>query len=147
MAVGRTCATPSFCDHRAMHSTQFTTNETLLVACLCADWCGTCREYRPLFNALQREFPQTRFVWIDVEDDADLVDPIEVDDFPTLLIAAHGEPLFFGPVMPHQETLRRLIQTHREPGKPSLAQAPDVRELIRNILKSPDPGMGDLSIQ
>ena len=85
-----------------------------LVACLCADWCGACREYKPLFDALARKFPNVRFLWVDVEDEADLIDPIEVENFPTVLIAKDLEsdksPLFFGTVLPHIETLERLIQ-------------------------------------
>ena len=50
----------------------------LLVVCLCAQWCGTCTEYQPLFTALQSEFAGAKFVWVDVEDQSDLVDPIEV---------------------------------------------------------------------
>jgi thiol-disulfide isomerase/thioredoxin len=87
--------------------------EPLLVACLCAQWCGTCKDYAPLFEGLQAEFPEAIFRWIDVEDESDLVDPIEVEDFPTLLIASGGQARFFGPVMPHIETLRRLIQSQR----------------------------------
>jgi thioredoxin 1 len=90
----------------------------LLVACLCADWCGACREYKPLFDSLARKFPNVRFLWVDVEDEADLIDPIEVEDFPTILIAAGAEtsmqPLFFGTVLPHIETLERLIQAKTE---------------------------------
>ncbi len=82
----------------------------LTVACLCADWCGACREYRPLFDALALKFPQARFIWVDVEDEADVIDPIEVENFPTILIASDGVPLFFGTVLPHIETLQRLIQ-------------------------------------
>ena len=82
----------------------------LLVACLCADWCGACREYKPLFDSLARKFPNVRFLWVDVEDEADLIDPIEVEDFPTILIAKGQSPLFFGTVLPHIETLERLIQ-------------------------------------
>ncbi len=86
----------------------------LTVACLCADWCGVCREYRPLFDALAVKFPQVRFVWVDVEDEADLIDPIEVENFPTILIASgvngQSKPLFFGTVLPHIETLERLIK-------------------------------------
>jgi thioredoxin 1 len=82
----------------------------LLVACLCADWCGACREYKPLFDSLARKFPNVRFLWVDVEDEADLIDPIEVEDFPTILIAKDQNPLFFGTVLPHIETLERLIQ-------------------------------------
>ncbi len=86
-----------------------------MVACLCAQWCGTCREYQPLFDQLQAEFPHARFLWVDVEDEAELVDPVDVENFPTVLIARGQVPLFFGTLTPHLETLRRLIQNHIEP--------------------------------
>jgi len=83
----------------------------MLVACLCADWCGTCRDYQATFEQMQAQFPGARFVWIDVENEAELVDPIEVENFPTLLIARRGQAMFFGTVTPHMETLQRLIRT------------------------------------
>lgn len=90
------------------------TQAPLLVACLCADWCGACREYKPLFDALAVKFPHVRFLWVDVEDEADLIDPIEVENFPTILMASgvdgQAKPLFFGTVLPHIETLERLIK-------------------------------------
>jgi thioredoxin 1 len=88
-------------------------SRALLVACLCAQWCGTCKDYVPLFEGLQAEFPEARFRWIDIEDEADLVDPIEVENFPTILIVSDGQARFFGPVMPHLETVRRLIQSQQ----------------------------------
>lgn len=84
----------------------------ILVACLCAQWCGTCNEYAPLFDQLQKNYPLAQFVWIDIEDEADLVDPVEVENFPTILIATHNVARFFGTVTPHIETLRRLIDSH-----------------------------------
>jgi thiol-disulfide isomerase/thioredoxin len=84
---------------------------TLLVACLCAQWCGTCRDYQPLFDQLQTEFPQAQFAWVDIEDQADLVDPVEVENFPTLLVMADGQARFFGTLLPHIDTLRRILQT------------------------------------
>lgn len=99
----------------------------LLVACLCAQWCGTCRDYRPLFDQLQAEFAPARFVWVDIEDEADLVDPIEVENFPTLLVVAHGQARFFGTLTPHIDTLRRILQTQlsaeRAPSVDPQAQA------------------------
>ncbi len=50
------------------------------------------------------------FVWVDVEDQADLVDPIDVENFPMLLIAAGAEVLFFGTLTPQIETLERLVR-------------------------------------
>ena len=57
---------------------------SLLVVCLCAQWCGSCREYRSTFEQVAEAFPDMRFLWVDIEDQADLVDPIEVENFPTL---------------------------------------------------------------
>jgi thiol-disulfide isomerase/thioredoxin len=82
----------------------------LHVICLCAQWCGTCRDYASRFEQIGKRFPQVRFSWIDIEDEADLVDPIEVETFPTLLIARQGKPIFFGPLLPHGETLERLVR-------------------------------------
>ena len=87
--------------------------QPLLVACLCAQWCGTCKDYVPLFESLQAEFPDATFRWIDIEDESELVDPIEVENFPTILIVSGGQARFFGPVMPHLETVRRLIQSQQ----------------------------------
>ena len=84
--------------------------EPLWVACLCAAWCGTCREYRATFDSVAAACPDARFAWIDIEDEADLVDPVEVENFPTLLIAVRDEPVFFGPLTPHRETLVRLVR-------------------------------------
>ena len=110
----------------------------LLVACLCADWCGACREYKPLFDALQRKLPNVRFFWVDIEDQADLIDPIEVEDFPTILIAKGEDTLFFGTVLPHIETLERLISaknaesssTHVTPDGVSPAH----KMLVKNLM-------------
>ena len=83
----------------------------LLVACLCAAWCRTCDDYRETFDALAGEFHhRARFVWVDIEDDEHALDGVDVVDFPTLLIA-HGDRIhFYGPVTPHPQTARQLVQ-------------------------------------
>lgn len=58
----------------------------LLVACLCAEWCGTCRSYRATFANLAARYPQHCFVWVDVEDHADALGDLDVENFPTLLV-------------------------------------------------------------
>ncbi|MBX3604790.1 MAG: thioredoxin family protein [Piscinibacter sp.] len=81
------------------------------VACLCAAWCRTCDEYRPTFDALAREFgAQAVFRWVDIEDDEAALGDVDVVDFPTLLVA-HGDTVrFYGPVLPHAQTARQLIE-------------------------------------
>ena len=105
-------------------------DSSVLVACLCAEWCGVCRDYRSSFEQVKSRFPEAHFVWVDVEDQADLVDPIEVDDFPTLLIAVGNEPRFFGSITPQAETLERLVRDRiSDASGPKLAQR-DVAELL-----------------
>ena len=88
---------------------------SLLVLCLCAEWCGVCRDYRSSFArvhaAIAADYPQAQFVWLDVEDEADLLHPLDVDDFPTLLIAVDDAPRFFGPLTPQPQTLERLVRS------------------------------------
>ena len=120
-----------------MSNTNAPLTQPLLVACLCAQWCGTCKDYAPLFEGLQKEFPGARFRWIDIEDESDLVDPMEVEDFPTLLIADCSGSGFFGTVQPHAQTLRRLIQAQQEQSSPLAA---DAAALHRRLLSGHAPG-------
>lgn len=104
----------------------------MLVACLCAQWCGSCREYRGTYAQVEAAFPEARFLWVDVEDQADLVDPIEVDNFPTLLIAVGDQARFLGPVLPHKETLVRLLRAQTEPDAKASAD-PEAHALVQRL--------------
>ena len=77
--------------------------------CLCAAWCGTCDIYRPLFEELARAHPDVRFEWVDIEDESDLVGDLDVETFPTLLIADGQRALFLGPLLPQAPVLARLL--------------------------------------
>lgn len=79
--------------------------------CLCADWCGTCRDYRALFEALALEHPGVRFVWVDIEDEADVAGDLDVETFPTLLVADGQTARFLGPLLPQAGVLSRLIES------------------------------------
>ncbi len=104
----------------------------VLVVCLCAAWCGVCRDYQARFTQVQAAYPQAQFVWLDVEDEADLLHPLDVEDFPTLLLAVGDAPRFFGPLAPHVETLERLVRAHVDAQAPALAD-PQVRALVARI--------------
>ncbi|CAN7338280.1 thioredoxin family protein [Acidovorax sp. LjRoot74] len=77
--------------------------------CLCAAWCGTCGIYRPLFDELARAHPDVRFEWVDIEDESDLAGDLDVETFPTLLIADGQRALFLGPLLPQAPVLARLL--------------------------------------
>lgn len=90
----------------------FSAPVSLDVVCLCADWCGTCREYEAVFDALRQAHPQHRYRWIDIEDEAELAGDVDVETFPTLMLAHGGQVLFAGPVLPRQGDAQRLVEVH-----------------------------------
>ena len=78
----------------------------VLVACLCADWCGVCRDYRARFEQMQARFPDTQFLWIDVEDEA---------------------------ITPQPEMLERLIRSHTGAQHPPAVTCADVNHAVARI--------------
>ncbi|MFN9708235.1 MAG: thioredoxin domain-containing protein [Burkholderiales bacterium] len=86
-------------------------SSSLLVMGLCAQWCGTCRNYQPLFDSVRSQFAgRARFLWVDIEDHADCLGSIEVENFPTLLMACPEEIRFFGVLLPHRNILEKTIE-------------------------------------
>lgn len=102
------------------------------VVCLCAQWCGTCREYESVFDALGASWPQVRFVWVDVEDEEDVVGDLDVETFPTVLIADGRGARFFGPLLPQAQVLQRLLQSLQDDADTPLA-GPQIQELFGRI--------------
>jgi hypothetical protein len=96
-----------------------------------------CDDYRSRFEQVrlkvQADYPQGQFLWLDIEDEADLLHPLDVDNFPTILLAVAGQPRFFGPLTPQAQTLERLILAHLNDAQaPTLTDA-DVREVVAKI--------------
>jgi thioredoxin 1 len=89
-------------------------NDEWVVACLCAQWCGSCREYEIAFAQLAERHPQHRFVWIDIEDHADVVGDFDVDNFPTVLIQRGSTVTFFGAMEPEIRLAERIFMMHRQ---------------------------------
>ncbi|MEO6015882.1 MAG: thioredoxin family protein [Polaromonas sp.] len=113
----------------------------LWVVCLCADWCGLCRDYREVLKQVAMRYPDSRFAWLDIEDQADLVGDLDIETFPTLLVA-DGEGVFFlGPLTPHADTLSRLLGS---------LEGPDVKKtahfgVTKNLLDAL-PGLSGLGL-
>lgn len=84
------------------------------VICLCAEWCGTCREWRPQLVAQAAAMPGVHFAWVDVEDEADAIGDLDIETFPTLLIAQGSRVRFLGPVLPTAPAVGRLLESLRE---------------------------------
>lgn len=96
--------------------------ERWVVACLCAAWCGTCGSYRAAFDNLAARHPDKVFVWIDIEDQSDVVGDLDVENFPTLLVQRGEQVAFFGTVLPDPNVADRLVQAQAGLGDEELAR-------------------------
>ncbi len=111
-----------------MDSSGGTEQDTWWVACLCAAWCGVCREWQSTFSAQARANPHMRFAWVDVEDEDETMGEVDIATFPTLLVARGDEVLYLAPIPPFTKQFTRLIerleaQPRPDPGVPADSNA------------------------
>ena len=111
---------------------------TRWVVCLCAEWCGLCRDYETLFRQMARRYPDLCFVWLDVEDQADLAGDLEVETFPTLLMADAQGMRFFGPLTPQANTLARLLDSLEKGSLQAMPLASAARQLLDALPSAPE---------
>jgi thioredoxin 1 len=97
-------------------------DDSWIVACLCAEWCGTCRGYRQGFDEMAERHPDKRFFWIDIEDQAELLGDIDAENFPTMLIQYGDIVTYFAPVLPDHRHVERLLAAQIEQGIEALRQ-------------------------
>lgn len=86
--------------------------DTPTVMCLCASWCHVCNDFRQVFEASARESKHCAFLWIDIENETALVDDLDIDDFPMLMIEDGKGVRFYGTIEPRQSTLMMLVNAN-----------------------------------
>lgn len=106
------------------------------VACLCADWCGVCRDWLPLFTEQARAHPRMRFSWVDVEDEDDAMGDVDIETFPTLLVARGEQVLFLGPIAPSAAQFARLLATLQAQPRPAPGLVAGADALLRRLRAS-----------
>ena len=99
---------------------------------LCAQWCGVCRDWRSAFDAAAARHPQHRFIWIDVEDQSDLVGDLDIETFPTLLVGSAGQVRFFGTIEPTPIVIDRLLTA--TDGSASATTEPETLDLLQRLV-------------
>ena len=85
-----------------------------VIACLCAGWCDVCKQYRAGFDALAPQYPEHQFVWIEIEDQSDLIGDLDVENVPTILMQRGDTVAFYGTMMPEPRQVARLLEAQLE---------------------------------
>lgn len=101
---------------------------------LCADWCGVCREWRAVFDAAAAAHPADRFIWVDIEDDDELLGDLDIETFPTLLVGTADRVLFFGTILPSPELLTRLLASLD--GSGTSGATPQTQALLHRLVSA-----------
>ena len=106
-----------------------------LVVGLCAAWCDTCTEFREGFDGIAASRADSTFVWLDIEDDADLAGDIDVDNFPTIAVFHRGRLLHFGASLPQAPIVARLLAALSGDSATATAE-PEVKALPERLRRA-----------
>jgi thioredoxin 1 len=57
-----------------------------------ADWCGPCKMAAPVVEALSEEYPEVKFVKVNVDDLPEIAGQYGIMSIPTMIAFKNGEP-------------------------------------------------------
>ena len=103
------------------------------VICLCAQWCGVCGQWREAFDQVAANRTRIHFAWVDIEDEDEALGDVDVETFPTILIARDNQAVFFGPIQPSVAHLGRLIDNLVEQATGSTGVGQEANALLGRL--------------
>ncbi|MBM3201209.1 MAG: thioredoxin [Chlamydiae bacterium] len=77
-----------------------------------ATWCGPCRAFAPVYEALAQEMPHVVFFKVDVDEQQELAAAHSVRSIPTLKIVKDGHVLETLVGVQHKDDLKEKIEKH-----------------------------------
>ncbi len=86
-----------------------------------------------MFDQVAAAHPGMRFLWLDIEEDAERVGELDIETFPTLLIADGAALRFAGPLLPHAGTLSRLLASLENKAVAAGSVDPALTELVQAL--------------
>ena len=88
--------------------------ESWVVAFFCAEWCRSCREFRPVLDNMISSYPEAAFFWVDIEDNSDMLGELDINKFPTLLIQRGETVAFYSCIHPDTKLIERILRSQME---------------------------------
>lgn len=80
----------------------------MMLVLFCADWCSSCREFKPAFDALN--ISDLSRYWVDIEKDERLMSEIEVENLPSVFVLSNDKlSWYFGAIRPNSLFLEKII--------------------------------------
>jgi thioredoxin 1 len=103
------------------------------VVCLCAAWCGVCRDWLPTFTAQARAQSHLRFAWVDVEDEDEAMGEVDIETFPTLMVARGDEVVYLAPIPPMVSQFSRLLARLQAQPQPDPGVTGEANALLQRL--------------
>lgn len=88
-------------------------NETIFID-FWAPWCGPCKRFTPIFEALAAKHPDLKFVKVNTDDQPELAAQFGIQSIPTLGVFKDKELIFLQPGALPEEVLEEIVQKVRE---------------------------------
>jgi thioredoxin 1 len=60
--------------------------KNIIVVCFGAEWCGPCKALQPKLNDLSNNYPNIKFIKVDIEKCPEVADKFNIASVPTTLI-------------------------------------------------------------
>ena len=90
-----------------------TTDQGIVLVDLWAAWCGPCRMFAPVFEAVSAQNPDLVFAKVDTEAEQELAARLGITSIPTLMIFRDGILVFAQPGALPRNALEQLVSQVR----------------------------------
>ena len=79
-----------------------------------ATWCGTCKRFAPVFEAVAAKHPDVVFGKIDTDIEQELAASFDIKSIPSLAVIKEGDVIFFQPGALPEDIFEQVVVKAKE---------------------------------